>query len=43
MQENIKVNQLETNEGTSKVETPDTDTLIETLWTIKQRVNCLNY
>lgn len=40
MQENIKVNQLETINGEIKVETTETDTLIETLWTIRQRVNC---
>ena len=37
MQENIKVNQLENNKET---EARETDALIETLWTIRQRVNC---
>lgn len=42
MQENeIKAHILENSEGRDKVETLDTDALIELLWTKNQRLQCL--
>ena len=40
MQEKIKNQIIENATEEFEVETRETDALIETLWTIRQRVNC---